>query len=318
MSTLSNIELQEKLSNDLERIEMQFGHVLGKAALFGLVALPLIPGLLTMISIGVNFPGMLHIPSGVAWVFGAFAMIGIEVLGLFSIRLALRMRKYNQRAFARGLDLAPIGQGYTTAGFYLLTVIVLTVLLKIFPALAVWSLIPLALMGALADWVFALNGDHNERESALRKLIIDEQAMVEHERAENSEVAKLRQQLEDERNRSNRFRQDAEAVRNGAEELRMDAEKLQTESEQLRQQLEDERNRAAEIDIDSVLSRLDEGSRDVLTQIMQAIVDGRIASAADAAKVANANKTKVYEMFRLATAIGVIYMNGDGAYHVRN
>lgn len=174
---MNNIELQEKLSNDLERIELQFMHMLGKSALFGLVALPLIPGLLTMISIGVNFPQLLHVPAWAGWIFGFFAMVGIEVLGLFSIRLALRMRKYNHSAAMYDLDKAPIGQGYTTAAAYLVTVMTLTVLLKIWPDFAVWSLIPLALMGGLADWVFALNGDHNERESALRKRLLSEQEL---------------------------------------------------------------------------------------------------------------------------------------------
>lgn len=174
-STTNNIELQEELSFDLERLELQFGHRLSQAALFGLIALPLIPGLLTMISVGVHFPTLLGIHWIVAWILGAVAMVGIEVLGLFSIRLALRMRKFNHKAEGRPVEKAPIGQGYMAAAIYLLSVLSLTVLLKISPELAAWSLIPLCLMGALADWIFALNGDHNERETALRKIILDEQ-----------------------------------------------------------------------------------------------------------------------------------------------
>lgn len=74
---------------------------------------------------------------------------------------------------------------------------------------------------------------------------------------------------------------------------------------------------AHKFDLQSVFGRLDDGSRDALTKILQAINDGRVTSAADAAKAVDANKTKVYEMFRLANAVGAIYMNGDGAYHVR-
>lgn len=166
-----NHVLQDKLSQDLERIEIQFGHRLGQAALFGLIALPMIPGLLTMISIGVHFPHLLGIHYAVAWGLGFFSMVGIEVLGLFSIRLALKMRKFNHRAEGYGVEKAPIAQGYLVAGAYVTVVMVLTVLLKIAPEWSVWALIPLGLMGALADWVFALNGDHNERENSLRKLM---------------------------------------------------------------------------------------------------------------------------------------------------
>lgn len=178
-STTANIELQEKLALDLERMELQFGHRLAQAALMGLVALPLIPGLLTMISVGVHFPTLLGIHWAVAWALGLVAMVGIEVLGLFSIRLALKMRKFNHKAEGRNVEKAPINQGYMAAGTYLLSVLSLTVLLKIAPELAVWSLIPLGLMGALADWIFALNGDHNERETALRRLILEEQQAAE-------------------------------------------------------------------------------------------------------------------------------------------
>lgn len=191
MNNNTNIALQETLNDELERMELQFGHRLGQAALFGLIALPLIPGLLTMISIGVNFPELLHIPAPVAWVLGFAAMIGIEVLGLFSIRLALKMRKFNHKASGRDVEKAPIGQGYAAAGAYVATVMICTVLLKVYPEFAVWSLIPLGLMGALADWVFALNGDHNERESALRKLIVDEQQATE----QADETEQLRTQL---------------------------------------------------------------------------------------------------------------------------
>jgi cytochrome b561 len=120
-------------------------------------------------------------------------MVGIEVLGLFSIRLALRMRKFNHKAAERSVEKAPIAQGYMAAATYLLSVLSLTVLLKISPELAVWSLIPLCLMGALADWIFALNGDHNEREAALRKIILEEQRAA----AQADAAAQLLAQLAD-------------------------------------------------------------------------------------------------------------------------
>jgi archaellum component FlaC len=128
---------------------------------------------------------------------------------------------------------------------------------------------------------------------------------------ESDQLDNLRTALETERNRAEKFRIDAEALRNGADEMRNKLEALCKE-------LEGERNRAHSVDINSVMSKLDDGSREVLAEIIRLVAENRITSAADVAKAADANKTKVYEMFRLANAIGAIYPNGDGAFHVCN
>ncbi len=122
-------------------------------------------------------------------------------------------------------------------------------------------------------------------------------------------LEQLRTELEAERKRAEKMRISTEALRNGAEEMRIAMEQLRTE-------LEAERKRAQVVDLDAVLSRLDDGSREVLAEIIRLVTESRITSAADAAKEIEANKTKVYEIFRLANAIGIIYPNGDGAYHV--
>ncbi|MCB0063492.1 MAG: hypothetical protein KDE19_15325 [Caldilineaceae bacterium] len=166
-----NFELQERLTGELERVELRFNHAMARLSLWGMVFLPLVPGTLTLASIVSNFPQQLHIHIGLAWAIGLVTMAGIELLGLVAIRLALRMRKFNRRAKGYHVEPAPVAQGYTAALLYVAVVGIVTFLLKINPALSIWALLPMALLGALADWVFALSGDQNEREHELRKLI---------------------------------------------------------------------------------------------------------------------------------------------------
>jgi len=166
-----NTELQEELSNKLEQIELYFSHWMGRVSLLGLVLLPLVPGSLALSSIGTKFPGQLGIPDWLAWAIGAATALGIELLGLIAVRLALKMRRFNKRAAAYAVEHAPLGQGYAAAGLYVITVLTLTMLLKIWPHAAVYALLPMSLLGALADWIYALSSDQNEREQTLRRLM---------------------------------------------------------------------------------------------------------------------------------------------------
>lgn len=204
----NNLALQESLSADLERKELYFNHSLSTVALFGLVVLPLIPGSLSFASIVAHFPALLGIPTWLAYCIAAFTAVGVEVLGLTVIKLALRMRKYNQKAAVHGLHHAPIGQGWGAAIIYLSTVLSLVVLLKVFPHLAVWALIPLACLGAIADWAFALQGDQGEREAELRRLM----AKQEVDDANVLEIERLNAALDDRQATIDRMANDAQAV----------------------------------------------------------------------------------------------------------
>ena len=206
---MNNLKLQEALSADLERKELYFNHSLSTVALFGLVVLPLIPGSLSFASIVAHFPDLLGIPTWLAYFIAAFTAIGVEVLGLTVIKLALRMRKYNQKAAVHGLHHAPIGQGWGAAIIYLSTVLALVVLLKVFPHLAVWALIPLACLGAIADWAFALQGDQGEREAELRRLMAQQEA----ERERDSEIERLNADLADRQVTIDRLANDVQAVK---------------------------------------------------------------------------------------------------------
>lgn len=176
-----NTLLQEELSNRLEEIELYFAHWMGRISLLGLVLLPLVPGSLALASIGTKFPEQLGIAPWLAWSIGGATALGIELLGLIAVRLALKMRRFNRRAVGLDVEPAPLGQGYAAAAIYVLTVLTLTMLLKIYPDAAIYALLPMSLLGALADWIYALSSDQNEREQTLRRLLGDQRAAAEHD-----------------------------------------------------------------------------------------------------------------------------------------
>jgi hypothetical protein len=115
---------------------------------------------------------------------GIFAALGIELLGLLTIRTALRMSKYNQKAEAVGLPKAPATQGYIVASVYVVIVLSLVVFLKIFPSLILWALIPMSLMALVAEWAFLLSVEQSERELEARQA-----------GTEATETEQLREQL---------------------------------------------------------------------------------------------------------------------------
>lgn len=169
----ANRDLSQKLSEHLSRQELYFQYGVNSAVLWGMVMLPLIPASLSFSAIVSRFPAMLHIPDWLAYVVAAFTAAGIEFLGLSAVKLALRMRKYNLKIKGTTFEHAPIVQGVIIAAVYLITVVLLTVFLKVFPTLAIWSLLPLAGMGALADWLIALQSDHNDREAHYERSMED-------------------------------------------------------------------------------------------------------------------------------------------------
>ncbi|MGD9725204.1 MAG: hypothetical protein AB7R40_22495 [Nitrospiraceae bacterium] len=161
----ANKDLSQSLAANLSRQELYFQYGVNSAVLWGMVMLPLIPASLSFSAIVSRFPEMLHIPGWLAYIVAGFTAAGIEFLGLSAVKLALRMRKYNLKIADTDFEQAPLGQGVIIATAYLITVVMLTVFLKVFPHMAIWSLLPLAGMGALADWLIALQSDHNDRES---------------------------------------------------------------------------------------------------------------------------------------------------------
>lgn len=195
----ANKELSHQLSANLSRQELYFQYGVNSAVLWGMVMLPLIPASLSFSAIVSKFPEMLHINNWLAYIIAAFTAAGIEFLGLSAVKLALRMRKYNLKVANTDFEQAPLAQGIIIAAAYLITVVMLTIFLKVFPNLAIWSLLPLAGMGALADWLIALQSDHNDRESHYERALEDqetEQSQTEVITTLNQAIAKRDHQID--------------------------------------------------------------------------------------------------------------------------
>ena len=280
-----NQELRKQKRDWIHKLEIHRDSAIDFVAVWGPLAAPLVPAGLTAAAIIVTFPTLLHIGLWGAIAIAVVTVIVLEVLGLVSVETWLNMKTFNAEHHD-AKEQAPEGQARAIVIIYALVVLALVFILKIWQGAALYSLIPLTLLGLITSWTVVLRKQHNDRVWR-----------AEQGNQSSAALEALQTELETERKRAEKFRTDAEA---------------------LRTELEVERNRAHSVDINSVMSKLDDGSREVLAEIIRLVAESRITSAADVAKAADANKTKVYEMFRLANAIGAIYPNGDGAFHVAN
>ena len=281
----TNQELRKQKRDWIHKLEIHRDSAIDFVAVWGPLAAPLVPAGLTAAAIIVTFPDLLHIGLWGAIAIAVVTVIVLEVLGLVSVETWLNMKTFNAEHHD-AKEQAPEGQARAIVIIYALVVLALVFILKIWQGAALYSLIPLTLLGLITSWTVVLRKQHNDRVWR-----------AEQGNQSSAALEALQTELETERKRAEKFRTDAEA---------------------LRTELEVERNRAHSVDINSVMSKLDDGSREVLAEIIRLVAESRITSAADVAKAADANKTKVYEMFRLANAIGAIYPNGDGAFHVAN
>lgn len=159
---MTNIELRRNLRDRKEALEIRQAFVLDLLGLVVPLAAPLVPAYLTAAAIIEHYPGLLHID--LAWVIGMALIAGavIEVLGILSIETMFDMRTFNERVQADG-ERAPFGWAAFAVAFYLVLVITLVLLLKIWSSLALWSLAPLTVLGFVTSWVMVLRKQHSER-----------------------------------------------------------------------------------------------------------------------------------------------------------
>ena len=159
---MTNIELRRNLRERKEALEIRQAYVLDLLGLVVPMAAPLVPAYLTAAAIIEHYPGLLHIELG--WVIGMALIAGavIEVLGILSIETMFDMRTFNERVQATD-ERAPFGWAAFAVAFYLVLVITLVLLLKIWSSLALWSLAPLTVLGFVTSWVMVLRKQHGER-----------------------------------------------------------------------------------------------------------------------------------------------------------
>ncbi len=145
---MNSKELKINKEEKLEILEIKFRYWMGIAEVFAPIFIQSIPAALTLVSIGVLFPALLHIDPWLAWSIAAFVAIGMELLGLVSVDVYFASKTFNQtRKDDEGK--APEGAALLVMMVYAVTALLIVVLLKMFPSLAIWSLIPLTLMSIL-------------------------------------------------------------------------------------------------------------------------------------------------------------------------
>lgn len=145
---MNNKELKINKEEKLEILEIKFRYWMGIAEVFAPIFIQSIPAALTLVSIGVLFPALLHIDPWLAWSIAAFVAIGMELLGLVSVDVYFASKTFNQTR-KEDEGKAPEGAALLVMMVYAVTALLIVVLLKMFPSLAIWSLIPLTLMSIL-------------------------------------------------------------------------------------------------------------------------------------------------------------------------
>lgn len=169
MSKRNIDELRSDLRERRERMELHRNAIIDIVSAYVPLLAPLVPALLTLAAIAEHYPVLLHIPTAAAVGIGIVAAAAVESLGVLSIETALAMWQWNQTAAAD--DRAPLWLAVTATAVYMVTVVGLVVLLKIFPALAVWSLLPLTALGAIASVIAVSRKQHSEREYARSRQV---------------------------------------------------------------------------------------------------------------------------------------------------
>lgn len=215
MSNNNIITMRENQQSRIEMQELRRDEFIGILGVWGPIAIPLIPASLTAIAIATHYPELLSIGERFAIGLGIIAAGGIEVLGIVSTETFLQMRSYNQMR-DDGDEPAPTVAAGIVAAAYLAVVMALVVLLKVWPAFAIYSLLPLTALGALVSWIVVLRRQHSKRElvQLQRRIGNDEIANVklqneelQNERAEwkrklqiataefQNEIAKLQNEI---------------------------------------------------------------------------------------------------------------------------
>lgn len=210
---MNNIELRRALRERKENLQIRQAFWLDLLGLAVPLAAPLVPAYLTATAIIEHYPALLHIDKG--WVIAMALIAGavIEVLGILSIETMFDMRTFNATV-QDGDEHAPFEAARAAVGFYLLLVIALVILLKIWPFLALWSLAPLTILGFITSWVMVLRKQHSER------VFKAEMAHVEQSEIErlNAEIERLTNVHQSVLNAEHERRLNAEAELNGLRE----------------------------------------------------------------------------------------------------
>lgn len=146
MKTLKELKTQRE--ETLAKFRVNFRFLMGLVESFSPLLIQAIPAALTIVSISNIFPSLLHISQELAWVIAWLVGLGMEALGMVSVDVYFESKSFNQTR-KEGTEKAPENAALTVMLIYAVTALLIVVFLKMFPVLAIWSLIPLTLMSIL-------------------------------------------------------------------------------------------------------------------------------------------------------------------------
>lgn len=159
---MTNLELRMSLRERKQRWEIIQASWIDSLGMVVPMAAPLVPAFLTFTAILAHYPDLLNINWWWILLIAIVAAAVIELLGILSIETMFDMRTYNATLQADE-ESAPFEYAAAAVGFYLALVMSLVMLLKIWPAFALWSLAPLTVLGFVTSWVMVLRKQHSER-----------------------------------------------------------------------------------------------------------------------------------------------------------
>ena len=209
------MNINERKAAYRSRVESQEtyrDYIIDIVGVWGPLLAPAVPAALTMVSIAMHYPTLLHIHWLAAIAIGLIVAVVIEVLGVVSVETFLDMKRYNQ-TIAENEESAPSEWAGGIMGLYILIVISLVVLLKMVPGLALISLVPLTLLAGVTSWIVVMRKQHRERvfrkelaeledqrQSDLAAKVTDLRSKLDKAISENdrllSEIAQLNGQVE--------------------------------------------------------------------------------------------------------------------------
>lgn len=159
---MDNIQLRKERRDWVQRLEIHRDGVIDFVAVWGPLLAPMVPAGLTAAAIIVVFPDLLHIAPWAAWLIAIITVASLEVLGIVSVETWLDMRRYNAE-HKDAEEAAPVGQALSVVVIYAIVVLSLVFILKIWKEAALYSLIPLTMLGLITSWTIVLRKQHNAR-----------------------------------------------------------------------------------------------------------------------------------------------------------
>jgi len=253
-----------------------------------LLAVPLlsaaVPAFLTGNAIMMHYPELLHIEVQAAVYLGWIAGIAIELLGIASVDNTFTLWAWNERYGKNDAKRAPFKMAVGIAGFYLVTVLLLVVMLKVWPVLAIWSLIPLSCLGVISAASLALRSQHIDR--------------VLGEGQWGAKTAKT----------------NAKPAQNGGENG--GAEVSAKPAKAAKVEGVDERQPTPVLAGAADANGMTRIQQEALISVINAVGTGQVTSDATLGAILGAPESTARRWRKLAESVGAIHKNGDGRFHV--